>query len=215
MPRELQRIVVVEDDVSLRAAIARAVGRWGAMVTGVSSASELRPLLARPPMPDLLILDVRLRDETAFDVLELASRMSPAPIVVAISGKASPEEAFRLAQQGVRAYLAKPFSLDELVSAIDAACREVPHLEPLVSALVGQVPMRELQREVRRVMVREALALSEGSRSGAARLLDVTRQAVQQIVREEDSAAPSSPAGRRSDRPSAPATAPRPKHTAD
>jgi DNA-binding transcriptional LysR family regulator len=46
--------------------------------------------------------------------------------------------------------------------------------------------MRELQTEVRRVMVEQALAKAEGSRSGAARLLSVSRQAVQQMVRERE-----------------------------
>ena len=44
--------------------------------------------------------------------------------------------------------------------------------------------MRELQSDVRRVMIEQALAKARNSRSGAARLLDMTRQAVQQIVRE-------------------------------
>ena len=46
--------------------------------------------------------------------------------------------------------------------------------------------MREMQRSVRRVMVKEALAQADGNRSGAARLLEVSRQAVQQIVRDQD-----------------------------
>ena len=43
--------------------------------------------------------------------------------------------------------------------------------------------MRKLQEQLRDVMLKQALALSDGSRSGAARLLDVSRQAVQQILR--------------------------------
>ena len=74
-----------------------------------------------------------------------------------------------------------------LESAVQRAAEAAPSLEPVITARVGQVPMRELQREVRRVMVKEALAKTEGSRSGAARLLHVTRQAVQQIVRSEAS----------------------------
>ena len=106
-----------------------------------------------------------------------------------MSGKASPDEAFRLAQAGVRAYLPKPFSIQELASTVETACSEAPDLEPMITAWVGRVPMRELQRKVRRVMLKEALAQTEGSRSGAARLLHVTRQAVQQMVRSKDEAA--------------------------
>jgi len=185
MRRKLLRVVVVEDDAALRSAITRVVGGWGASVTGAGTAADARTLLEEPPLPELVIVDVRLPDESAFGLLDVISRLSPAPVVLAMSGKASPEEAFLLAQKGVRAYLPKPFSIEELTSVVEAALRELPSLEPLVTALVGRVPMRELQREVRRVMVREALAQSEGSRSGAARLLEVSRQAVQQAVRQD------------------------------
>ena len=49
-----------------------------------------------------------------------------------------------------------------------------------------KLPQILSREEVRRVMVKEALALTEGSRSGAARLLKVTRQAVQQMLRSDD-----------------------------
>ena len=42
-------------------------------------------------------------------------------------------------------------------------------------------------------MVRQALALMEGSRSGAARLLDVSRQAVQQMLRGGRARPPAEP----------------------
>jgi DNA-binding NtrC family response regulator len=134
--------------------------------------------------PQLVIMDVRLPDGTALDVAEAATRRRPAPTMVVVSGNASPEESFRLAQAGVRAYLAKPLGMDDLVQAVEGALREGPALEPLVAAAVGHTSMRELQGDVRRVMVDQALALADGSRSGAARLLQVSRQAVQQIMRE-------------------------------
>ncbi len=198
MLRDFERVFVVEDDAALCAAIARIVSGWGELeLSEAATAAEARSMLAEPPPPDLVIIDVHLPDETAFGVLEAARELSPAPIVVAISGKASPDEAFRLAQAGVRAYLPKPFSIQELASTVETACSEAPDLEPMITAWVGRVPMRELQREVRRVMVKEALAQTEGSRSGAARLLHVTRQAVQQMVRSKDAPAAVDPEAKR------------------
>ena len=104
--------------------------------------------------------------------------------MIAISGEASPEESFRLAQAGVRAYLAKPMGVDELTTKIEAALRGAPELEPLVVAAVGHKPLRGVQGDVRRAMVDQALARAEGNRSEAARLLSVSRQAVQQMVHE-------------------------------
>jgi DNA-binding NtrC family response regulator len=127
-----------------------------------------------------------LPDGDAFGLLELASQRRPAPVAIAVSGQTSTEDAFRLAQVGCRAYLEKPFDLDRLAERIERALSEAPKLDALVAASVGRTPMRELQTEVRRVMVEQALAKAEGSRSGAARLLSVSRQAVQQMVRERE-----------------------------
>lgn len=191
MLRPVERALIVEDDVALRAAIARILTAWGDVaISEAGTAAEAKGLLARPAPPDLVIIDVRLPDETAFGVLDIASQLSPAPIFVAMSGKASADEAFQLAQRGVRKYLRKPFSSEELKETVEAARRETPEIQPIISAWVGRVPMRELQQEVRRVMVTEALARTEGSRSGAARLLKVTRQAVQQMLRTESNALP-------------------------
>jgi DNA-binding NtrC family response regulator len=179
------RVAVIEDDVSLCEAVARIVESWGARVVVATTAMDAKALLAAAPPPELILIDVRLSDDSAFGVLEVATQLSPAPVIVAMSGKASPDEAFRLAQLGVRRYLHKPFSVQDLTSAVESACSTAPNIEPLISAWVGRVPMREMQQEVRRVMVKEALALTDGNRSGAARLLHVTRQAVQQMVRSD------------------------------
>ncbi len=207
MRRTLDRVLIVEDNVPLRAAIARQVEKWGAQPLEAGTAQEAVEFL--DPPPDLIIIDVCLPDQPATAVLESASKLWPAPVKIAISGQASPEQAFRLAQLGVRDFLAKPFSLDELTATVERACDEAPDVDALISDAVGHVPMREVQGRVRSVMVRQALALTAGSRTGAARLLNVSRQAVQQIVRSgtPDSGGPDSEkngedrAGPETDRP--------------
>jgi DNA-binding NtrC family response regulator len=188
---KLKRVLIVEDDVPLRTAIARRVVEWGARPLEAGTAREATALLAAAP--DLLVVDLHLPDEPAFTVIEAAAQLWPKPICVAISGCASPEQAFRLAQLGVRAYLGKPFSLGELQKAVESAYCEAPPLETLIAACVGRVPLRELQEHLRKVMVLQALALSEGSRSGTARLLAVSRQAIQQMLRGRTSPATSNP----------------------
>jgi transcriptional regulator with GAF, ATPase, and Fis domain len=49
---------------------------------------------------------------------------------------------------------------------------------------VGQLGLREMEDQVRRSMVEEALSRSAGSRRSAARLLNVTRQTLQHILRK-------------------------------
>ncbi len=102
MLRKLERVIVVEDDAPLRAAITREVRSWGTSVAEAGTAAEAKKLLANGKLPDLVIIDVRLPDESVFEVLDFIDELAPAPMVVVMSGKASPEEAFRLAQRGVR-----------------------------------------------------------------------------------------------------------------
>ena len=131
---------------------------------------------------------MELGDGTAFDVLSSVKALSPAPVVVALSGRAGPEDAFRLAQLGVRRYVQKPLDLPALEAAIQRAMAEAPDVTPYVRAVVGKVPIQELEELVRSTMLEEALAQSGGNRRGAARLLDVSRQLLQHMLRKLSSA---------------------------
>lgn len=177
-----ERVLIVEDHAPLRQAIARAARTWGAEVFEAGTMREGLDLLAR--QPDVVIVDVALPDGQAQPIVEDAVRLRPVPAVIAMSGQASPGEAFELAQSGARRYLQKPISLEDLTRSVEAALTDRPEVRHIVAAHVGSTPMRELQKIVRLAMVEQALALAHNSRSGAARLLNLTRQAVQQIVRE-------------------------------
>jgi DNA-binding NtrC family response regulator len=179
--RLLRSALVVDDDAGLSAGIARFLREQHLRVgTAASAADAIGQLRAKP---DLVILDVRLPDGDAFTVLEHARRLAPAPIRIALSGEASPEDAFRLAQYGVRGFLQKPVGLDELWDAIQAAVEEPPDLAPLVQQTVGHLSLKQLTTKVREEAIAQALARARGSRTGAARILKVTRQAVQQMLR--------------------------------
>jgi signal transduction histidine kinase len=55
------RVLVVDDDPAIRAAMAALLGRWGHEVVSAGSAAEVGAGLARAPAPDLLICDYHLR----------------------------------------------------------------------------------------------------------------------------------------------------------
>lgn len=182
-PSPIDRVLVLEDEGPLRRGIATLVRRaWGAQVLEAGTTGEALVLLAHAP--DLIIADVCLPDGSAQSFFEATVDHSPEPLKIAISGWASAEQAFALAQLGVRAFLSKPFTLQDLCDAVERVRREAPAVEPLVRASVGRVAMRELQRRVRSVMIDQALALSDGSCTRAARLLRVSRQALQQVERQ-------------------------------
>lgn len=178
-PPSVKRVLVVEDDRPLCSALAAVVRGWDAEAWEAHTIAEARSMLDRNP--ELVIVDLWLEGESAIKLVEEVAHHRPAPAMLAISGRASPEESFRLGQLGVRAFLPKPLFKEQLVEKVGEALREAPDVEPWISAHVGKTSLREMQSEVRRVMLEQAIARAGGSRSGAARLLQVTRQAIQQV----------------------------------
>jgi DNA-binding NtrC family response regulator len=177
-------VLVVEDCDQLRQALCVALGQWlGAEIVGVSSVAACKEALARV-VPDLVLLDVELSDGDAFDVAGLLAGLPSAPRVVVMSGVAGPDESFRLAQLGVRRYVAKPVDLPDLEKVIEEALHGVPDLTPHVRAAVGAVPMLDLEEQIRHTMLEEALARSGGNRRAAARMLNVSRQLLQHMLRK-------------------------------
>jgi DNA-binding NtrC family response regulator len=179
--RRIRRVLLVEDEAALRTAIAGALRSRGITVVEAESGREAIERL--DPVPDLVFADVYLSGDSAFELFEAAMALSPAPIRIAISGVATAAEGFRLASIGVRRYLQKPVSLAQIWAEIEAAREEPPDLRTLAQESVGHLSLRELQKKVRQVMLEQALGLAKGNHSGAARLLRVSRQAVQQVVR--------------------------------
>lgn len=174
--------MVVDDDHRLREALTAALEPEVRQLRACSDVAAVARLLDHW-FPDVLVLDVALPDGDAFDVLDLLAGSDAMPQVIAISGMATPPQSFELAQRGVRGYLTKPFTVAELRQAIERVLSEPADLRGTLRCLVGRRPLREVEREVRTTMVDEALARSDGKRKGAARLLQISRQLLQHIVR--------------------------------
>lgn len=183
--RAVERVLVVEDDPALSRSLQRALAERFSEVRVARTRAEAAAMLRASP-PDLLLLDVVLPDGTAADVLRDAVRCRPIPTMVAMSGEASSEQSFELAQLGVRGYVSKPLTAETLGRTIDEALKSAPILEPTLRATVGQRSLREVEREVRATMVSEALARSRDNRRGAARLLSISRQMLQHILRRHE-----------------------------
>jgi DNA-binding response OmpR family regulator len=183
--RILAGVYIVEDSPSLASALAAAISQRATAVSIARSAKEARRGIVEA-RPELVLLDVALPDGTAFDVLDGLRDLLPAPAVIAMSGAATAEQSFRLAEYGVREYLAKPVAMSALHAAIDSALSKPPNLVPHLRAAVGRARLSDVEEEVRATMVSEAMARTRGSRRGAAKILSVSRQVLQHILRKSD-----------------------------
>jgi len=177
--------LIVEDNANLGATLADVVRERASEVLLAGSVAEARGHL-EGRQPALVVLDFKLPDGTGLDVLQVLAPRSPQPVVVAVSGEATPEESFRLARAGVRCFLRKPFGLDAIRAALDEALDTSPDPIVEVRGVVGHKGIKELEFEVRRAMVSEALAKTGGSVRAAAALLGISRQLLQHILKTPD-----------------------------
>jgi DNA-binding NtrC family response regulator len=178
----MRRMLVVDDDRGVRQTIVEAASEWKWTAFEAQNAREARSALGC--RPDLLFVDVHLPDASGMTIMQAALTIRPIPTMIAISGDPSPQEAFELARLGVCGYLSKPLSLDDLRAVKEAIMGQTSAVDVFAAARVGKESLQDVQAGVRRIMVEQALAMTAGNRTEAARLLGVSRQAVQQIIRD-------------------------------
>ncbi|MCP4600135.1 MAG: response regulator [Proteobacteria bacterium] len=182
--RLVDSILAVDDDASLLATLDTALGRDVSIFRCCQSVREAVKAL-EDWTPDLILLDVVLPDGDAFDVLAGLSEERPHPMIIAISGAATPDRSFELAKWGVHTYLSKPFGIKKLRETIERVQSQPLNLRPHIRSLVGQRTIHEVEGEIRSTMVKEAMARAKGSRRGAAKVLEISRQLLQYILRKK------------------------------
>jgi two-component system, response regulator RegA len=181
---ELGLVLVVEDQEAVRRTMVRLLEPRAAHFLEAATVRQAVAIL-RKQRVELVLLDVCLGEESGVAVAAAAARQTPAPAVVAVSGAASAQEAFALAQHGVRAFIPKS-ALALRIDELAGLARDAPPLESFLKAQVGVRSVGEMQEAVRDLMLEQALGLEDGNQAAAARRLGVTRQAVQQMMRRRD-----------------------------
>ena len=177
--------LVVEDNPGLALTLCQVVQERGRRVERAATVEEALALLSHWT-PELIVLDFMLPDGTGMDVLARSSKLSPAPVVIAVSGEASPEDSFQLARAGVCCFLRKPFRLEQIRAALTEALESAPDPMVHIRSFVGKMPIKDLEAGVRRAMVSEALVRSGGSVRAAAQLLGISRQLLQHILKSPE-----------------------------
>ena len=116
----MQRILVVEDDNSLRFTITQCLEFENYQVEAVSNTREALRRLAEGNFP-IVISDIYLDERTGIDVLNAAKNANPDCAVIMMSGRGSMETVMAATRGGAFDYLAKPFELDDLIDAVKRA----------------------------------------------------------------------------------------------
>ena len=119
------RVLVVEDEASIRDLIALNLHLAGMEAVEAESAEAALPLLAQKPGCDAAILDVMLPGMNGFSLCETIRRTDQKIGIIILSAKGQEQDKIRGLSIGADDYMTKPFSVSELMARVEALCRRV------------------------------------------------------------------------------------------
>ena len=119
------KVLVVEDEASIREMIALNLRRSGMEVLEAGSAEEGLTLLEQTPGCSAAILDVMLPGMNGFSLCETIRRTNQKIGIIILSAKGQEQDKIRGLSIGADDYMTKPFSVSELLARVEALCRRV------------------------------------------------------------------------------------------
>jgi two-component system, NtrC family, nitrogen regulation response regulator GlnG len=163
-------ILVADDDAAIRTVLNQALSRAGYEVRSTSNAATLWRWVSQGE-GDLVITDVVMPDENAFELLPRIKKMRPELPVIIMSAQNTFMTAVRASERGAYEYLPKPFDLKELIGIVGRALSEpkertrpAPKPDDFDSIpLVGRSPaMQEIYRVLARLMQTDLTVMISG-----------------------------------------------------
>lgn len=167
---KLGSILVADDDAAIRTVLSQAFSRVGHDVRVTSNASTLWRWIAAGD-GDLVITDVVMPDENAFDMLPRIKKARPDLPVIVMSAQNTFMTAIRASETGAYEYLPKPFDLSELMTIVSRALSEPKRAKPDARLeeqaesmpLVGRSPaMQDIYRMLARMMQTDLTVMISG-----------------------------------------------------
>lgn len=143
------RIVLAEDDPSVRTAVTRVLEFEGYSVVGVNDGrAALEQIIKQPP--DAVVMDVMMPFADGLTVCrELRHRGIRTPILLLTARHEVGDRVAGL-DAGADDYLAKPFAVDELLARVRAMLRRHGPVTGVTVLQIGDLVLDPARREVRR-----------------------------------------------------------------
>ncbi|HWV41044.1 nitrogen regulation protein NR(I) [Pseudorhodoplanes sp.] len=164
-------ILVADDDAAIRTVLNQALSRAGYEVRSTSNAATLWRWVSQGE-GDLVITDVVMPDENAFELIPRIKKLRPELPIIVMSAQNTFMTAIRASERGAYEYLPKPFDLKELIGIVGRALSE-PKDKPRSTGkpdeidssipLVGRSPaMQEIYRLLARLMQTDLTVMITG-----------------------------------------------------
>lgn len=116
-----QRILIVDDEASLRTALFRALDRKGYQVITASTRKEAETISQSEKPVDLALIDLRLPDGDGLELMSQLKQQHKQVQCIILTGFGSIESAVEATRRGAFHFITKPFNLDEVLTLVDRA----------------------------------------------------------------------------------------------
>ena len=151
-------ILIADDDAAIRTVLNQALARAGYAPRATGNAATLWRWISQGE-GDLVITDVLMPDESAFDLIPRVKKLRPDLPIIVMSAQNTFMTAITAAERGAYEYLPKPFDLNELVAVVGRALAEPRKKSQRLSAetndglpLIGRCPaMQDIYRVLARL----------------------------------------------------------------
>ena len=188
-----QKILIADDDASIRLVLSSAFGRLGYQVRATGNATTLLKWVADGD-GDLVITDVLMPDGNVFEVLPRIRKARPKLPVIVMSAQNTLLTAVNAAEIGAFDYIPKPFDLDDMTAVAaralarpadrDAAQAQARAARDAALPLIGRsAAMQDLYRTVARLVGAELTVLILGE-SGSGK--ELVARALHDLGRRRD-----------------------------
>jgi DNA-binding response OmpR family regulator len=142
--RQVPRLLLIEDDESIRSVLMRALTDRGfAVASAPDGMAGLR--LAVRSTPDLVLLDLGLPDVDGSEILRMLRAVSSVPVII-VTARDDEGVAIEMLNVGADDYVVKPFGAEHLEARIRAVLRRSGR-EPAPILRVGELRVDPRARE--------------------------------------------------------------------
>ncbi|MEM7618875.1 MAG: nitrogen regulation protein NR(I) [Pseudomonadota bacterium] len=162
-------ILIADDDTAIRTVLNQAIARAGYTPRSTGNAATLWKWVSQGE-GDMVITDVVMPDENAFDLLPKMKKLRPELPIVVMSAQNTLMTAITATERGAYEYLPKPFDLNEVVSIIGRALSEPKNVRTKIMnenadglPLIGRsAAMQDIYRVLARLMQTDLTVMITG-----------------------------------------------------
>jgi len=156
------RVVVAEDEALIRLDLVEMLTEAGYEVVGQAGDGEAAISITEKEKPDLVVMDVKMPKLDGISAAERIANQRIAPVVI-LTAFSQRDLVERARDAGAMAYLTKPFTIEDLMPAIELAVsrfQEIKQLDAEVTDLQDQLKARKLIERAKGILMKN-LKISE------------------------------------------------------